>query len=168
MKHKLRRSRGETTRNGEVKIWKFVKLKCAWSSEIRIKTYRCPINEIFSALFIRRDARFGRKGREPETSPRSRVISLGSNYWQFVASRFDLQMNWVTSTCRESVLPQSKVHSLNISIDIWHQQHLPIEKLIQTILWWKSRKSRLRFHFTFFFFSLRRLLHFITTSFQMQ
>lgn len=75
----------------------FVAVSSARSSEIQIKTYRCPINEIFSALFIRRDARFGRK------RPRTRNISPFSVHAWFHLTLITSDLRHRNLICRWTV-----------------------------------------------------------------
>lgn len=98
----------------------------ARSSEIQIKTYRCPINEIFSALFIRRDARFGRKGRGPETSRPFSVhawfhLTLITDNLRHRNSICRWAESAYVNVSRRVVKVFAAVHSLNRSIDIWHR-----------------------------------------------
>lgn len=70
-----RRASGEIIRNREVKIeFESMMLEHCRLRErerwIQIKTYRCPINEIFSALFIERCLNWG-EDLAPETSQTS-------------------------------------------------------------------------------------------------
>lgn len=95
---------------------------------------------------------------------------ITDNLWHRNSWNFDRQMKRVAlrkfvSMCRESVWPQPKVHSLNISvvIDIWHRQHREFQTKSKSLFMISNRACD--FFTFFFFFSSARLLHFITTSF---
>lgn len=166
-----------------MKIRKFDADTSARWSEIWIKTYRCPINEIFSALFIRRDAWFrAERLRTRNISPLSvhawfHFTLITDNLWH--RNSIWTECRWIesryvnVSQCVVKVFAALNLHSLNISIDIWHRQHRnrkflnsnEIKNAKDSFMMEISRASLvILFHFLLLR-SRRRLLHFITTSF---